>query len=368
MRADYSLCMSFSGVVNLNSAYGSVLVTGHTGFKGTWLTLLLEHFGVRVVGYSLEPTQNSLYSLLNRRDKIHETFSEIRNLEKLEKFIGETKPRAVVHLAAQPLVFESYKSPLDTFDINVVGTANLLNSCFKFKSIEKILVITTDKVYKNDNSGNRFREVDPLEGKDPYSASKVGAEAAITAWQQIQKVKGGPKLISARAGNVIGGGDLAENRLLPDIIRSVWESKTLQIRNPRSTRPWQHVLDPIWGYLLILSRSTEKEISPAFNFGPSEPSLSVEEVVDVCRNFFLSRAHINNFLKKEVTDTLSIDNSIESAKLELDSSLAHNELKWQPKWNQHESIERTINWWQNVTQNSISPLDACNSDIEDFLK
>lgn len=358
--------MSFSGGIDLNPTYGTVLVTGHTGFKGTWLTLLLEHFGVNVVGYSLKPTKNSLYSQLERRHKIHETFSEIRNLEKLEKFISKTKPRAVVHLAAQPLVFESYKSPLDTFDINVMGTANLLDSCFKFDSIEKILIITTDKVYKNDNLGNRFKEDDPLEGKDPYSASKVGAEAVISAWQQIQNLQGGPKVISARAGNVIGGGDLGENRLLPDVIRSITQVEDLQIRNPKSTRPWQHVLDPISGYLSILSRSMDKYISPAYNFGPSEPSLSVEEVLDVCQNTLNNKLTINYF-KPENSGSKQIKIKKESDKLELDSSLSQSELGWQPIWSQSDSIKRTINWWESVNNFHKTPLEACIFDIQEFL-
>jgi len=358
--------MSFSGCIDLNSTYGTVLVTGHTGFKGTWLTLLLEHFGVNVVGYSLKPTKNSLYSLLERRDKIHETFSEIRNLEKLEKFISKTKPRAVVHLAAQPLVFESYKSPLDTFDINVMGTANLLNSCFKFGSIEKILTITTDKVYKNDNLKKRFKEDDPLKGKDPYSASKVGAEAVISAWQQIQSLQGGPTVISARTGNVIGGGDLGEYRLLPDVIRSITQINDLEIRNPKSTRPWQHVLDPLWGYLSILSRSSDNEISSAYNFGPSEPSLSVEEVLDVCQNTLNNKLTIN-YLKSENSGLIQIKNKKESDILELDSSLSKSELDWEPVWSQSESIKRTIKWWESVNNSHKTPLEACNFDIQEFL-
>lgn len=358
--------MSFSGGIDLNSAYGTVLVTGHTGFKGTWLTLLLEHFGVNVVGYSLNPTKNSLYSLLERKDKIHEIFSEIRNLEKLEKFISKIKPRAVVHLAAQPLVFESYKSPLETFDINVMGTANLLNSCFKLDSIEKILIITTDKVYKNDNLGDRFKEDDPLEGKDPYSASKVGAETVISAWQQIQNLHGGPTVISARTGNVIGGGDLGENRLMPDVIRSISQINNLEIRNPKSTRPWQHVLDPIWGYLSILSRSSDKEISPAYNFGPSEASLSVEEVLDVCQNTLNNKLRIN-FLNSENSGSIQIKNKKESDKLELDSSLSKSELGWEPVWSQSESVKRTINWWKSVNNFHKTPLEACIFDIQEFL-
>jgi CDP-glucose 4,6-dehydratase len=297
---------------------------------------------------------------------VGEIIGDIRDKNLVKSTFDKFKPSTVIHLAAQPLVSEGYRNPIHTFETNVMGTANLLNSCFKFNSIEKILIITTDKVYKNDNLGNRFKENDPLEGKDPYSASKVGAEAVISAWQQIQNLHGGPTVISARTGNVIGGGDLGENRLLPDVIRSITQLDDLQIRNPKSTRPWQHVLDPIWGYLSILSRSSDKEISPAYNFGPSEPSLSVEEVLDVCQNTLNNKLSIN-FLKSENGGSKQIKNKKESDKLELDSGLSNSELGWEPVWSQSDSVKRTIKWWESVNDAHKTPLEACIFDIQEFL-
>ncbi|MBI3429249.1 MAG: CDP-glucose 4,6-dehydratase [Actinobacteria bacterium] len=231
---------------------GPVLVTGHTGFKGTWLTLLLEKLDVPVVGLSLPALPNSLFERTNRFGVIQESFTDIRDFESVLKFVESTAPSVVIHMAAQPLVFESYKTPRETFEVNVMGSVNVLSASFEVGSVEAIGVITTDKVYRNDNSGRAFVETDALEGKDPYSASKVGTEATSAAWRQIAKVSGGPKVISLRAGNVLGGGDWAENRLLPDLIRGYANGFATTVRNPQSTRPWQHVLDPLRGYILAL--------------------------------------------------------------------------------------------------------------------
>ena len=251
---------------------GPILVTGHTGFKGTWLTLLLETLGIRVVGISLPPESDSLYSLMARKNKIEEKFIDIRNLSDLHRTIQKFSPSAVLHMAAQPLVLESYESPLLTFETNVSGSANLFQSCLETSSVKSIGVITTDKVYKNLGSGRAFTESDPLEGRDPYSASKVGTESVVTAWREISLNNSGPQIFSLRAGNVLGGGDRATNRLLPDIVKSKLYGSPLLVRNPRSTRPWQHVLDPLHGYLLALEKSLSNEIAPAYNFGPESKS------------------------------------------------------------------------------------------------
>ena len=200
---------------------GPLLLTGHTGFKGTWMTFLLEHLNVPVIGYALPAEEDSLYARSIRTGSITEVFGDIRDYRKLEHFIDQGKPSVIVHMAAQPLVLKSYDSPLETFDVNVMGTANLLDIAFKRDYIKTILVVTTDKVYRNDNMGNPFSENDSLEGKDPYSASKVGTEAVVKAWQQIASTTGGPRVVSVRAGNVIGGGDYARDRIIPDIIRGI---------------------------------------------------------------------------------------------------------------------------------------------------
>jgi CDP-glucose 4,6-dehydratase len=343
----------------LKALNGPILITGHTGFKGTWLTLLLEHIGLEVVGISLPAEEESLYQRMQRLGKIPESFIDIRNFELTQKKIKEFAPTAVIHMAAQPLVLNSYNSPRETFDINVMGTANVLDASFASESVKAVVAVTTDKVYKNLNKNNRFTENDTLSGKDPYSASKVGAEAAISAWQQMALVNDGPRVISVRAGNVIGGGDFAENRLLPDLIRGFSNNASVSIRNPHSTRPWQHVLDPLNGYLLALAHGLEGGDESAFNFGPPEESLFVEEVVKIAANSWGDSAE---FIFEQ-----EMNSDRESVTLRLDSTLANKVLNWNPSWDQKASIVSTMNWWRKVLINNINPTEACLSDIKLLL-
>jgi CDP-glucose 4,6-dehydratase len=323
------------------------------------LTLLLEHIGLEVVGISLPAEEESLYQRMQRLGKIPESFIDIRNFELTQKKIKEFAPTAVIHMAAQPLVLNSYNSPRETFDINVMGTANVLDASFASESVKAVVAVTTDKVYKNLNKNNRFTENDTLSGKDPYSASKVGAEAAISAWQQMALVNDGPRVISVRAGNVIGGGDFAENRLLPDLIRGFSNNASVSIRNPHSTRPWQHVLDPLNGYLLALAHGLEGGDESAFNFGPPEESLFVEEVVKIAANSWGDSAE---FIFEQ-----EMNSDRESVTLRLDSTLANKVLNWNPSWDQKASIVSTMNWWRKVLINNINPTEACLSDIKLLL-
>ena len=339
---------------------GPVLVTGHTGFKGTWLTLLLEELGVEVVGYSLAPEADSLYDRIGREGKILEKFADIRDLNSIQNFILRTKPVTVIHLAAQPLVIESYKSPRETFETNVLGTVNLLDSAFKSSQIKAFISITTDKVYKNDNRGVAFKESDALSGKDPYSASKVGSEAAIAAWQQIAKSLGGPKVVATRAGNVIGGGDWAKDRLIPDLIRGFSRGEVVHVRNPMSTRPWQHVLDPLIGYLLTLQEVLNGSDIESINFGPAETSLAVSEVVEIAKNSWGESANV----KLES----SADSVYEASKLELSSRLAKEMLNWDPVWSQRSAVQATTEWWKGLLLNGKEPLELCQNDIRFALK
>lgn len=338
-----------------NSIDGPVLVTGHTGFKGTWLTLLLEELGIEVVGYSLAPEEDSLYDRIGRKGKILEEYADIRDLNSIQNFIMRTKPVTVIHLAAQPLVIESYKSPRETFETNVLGTVNLLDAAFQTETVKAFLAITTDKVYKNDNRGVAFKESDALSGKDPYSASKVGSEAAIAAWQQISKSLGGPKVVATRAGNVIGGGDWAKDRLIPDLIRGFSLGEVVQVRNPMSTRPWQHVLDPLVGYLLTLQEVLNGSDIESVNFGPSETSLAVSEVVEIAVKSWGEPATV----KLES----SADSVYEASKLELSSLLAKEMLNWEPVWNQRSAIQATTEWWKSLLLNGKDPLELCQNDI-----
>ena len=314
---------------------GPLLLTGHTGFKGTWMTFLLEHLKVPVVGYSLPPEKDSLFDRSERSGAIPEAFEDIRDYEALEGFMDLHNPSTIIHMAAQPLVLKSYETPRETFDVNVMGTVNVLDIAFKKDFIKAIIVVTTDKVYRNDNSGRAFIESDPLGGKDPYSASKVGTEAAVAAWQQIAKVSGGPKVVCVRAGNVIGGGDLADNRIIPDLIRGVMSGRHVEIRNPNSTRPWQHVLDPCKGYLMALELALIKDGPSHLNFGPKDPSIPVKDIIKIGTKTLTQI--------QTITASQSVgDVKIEAKALDLNSDLAAHDLNWKPVWTQEKSRRENI--------------------------
>lgn len=342
---------------HLRELPGPVLVTGHTGFKGTWLTLLLQRLGVEVLGFSLAPESGSLFDRANRTGAIPEIFHDICDVSSLKLFLATHLPSAVIHMAAQPLVIESYIHPRQTFQTNVMGTVNILEAAFNTPSVKAVVVVTTDKVYRNDNSGRAFIETDPLAGKDPYSASKVGAEAAVAAWQQISKVSDGPTVVAVRAGNVIGGGDWAENRLMPDLIRGFSSGKVVTVRSPDSTRPWQHVLDPLHGYIMALEAVLDGKAIDALNFGPDASSLTVREVVEISRRAWSSSASVKYEDGEDTREAIS---------LQLNSTAARDSLHWRPRWLQTESVVSTVKWWDEVLNNSTNPEDACGRDI-DFL-
>ena len=346
----------------LKQVDGPIMVTGHTGFKGTWMTMLLEKLGLEVVGYSLPPTNSSLFQKLNRTGKIPEVFGDIRNEKELNSFFLSVKPKYVIHMAAQSLVIKSYVRPEETFSINVMGTINVLNASLKSGSVKTIGVVTTDKVYKNNNSGCQFVESDPLGGKDPYSASKVAAESVIEAWNNLRIKNGGPVILALRAGNVIGGGDLSENRIMPDIVRSMISGKEVAVRNPTSTRPWQHVLDPLFGYLIAIlnSKNTQNNRPLAFNFGPTEPSFSVQELLEIIEGNFPGLIKINY-------RTSELISNLESRFLDLNSNLAKEELFWEPAWSQKDAIISTINWWQRVIRDESSASNAIHDEILKLL-
>jgi CDP-glucose 4,6-dehydratase len=340
---------------------GPLLLTGHTGFKGTWMTFLLEHLNVPVVGYSLPAERDSLFDRAERTGVIPEAFADIRDYETLESFIDLHKPSTIIHMAAQPLVLKSYESPRETFDVNVMGTVNVLDVAFKKKFVQAVIVVTTDKVYKNNQKARPFLETDPLEGKDPYSASKVGTEAVVAAWQQIAKVSGGPKILSVRAGNVIGGGDFASARLLPDVIRSIYFDKPIDIRNPESTRPWQYVLDPLRGYLLAMEHTLDFSGLRSLNFGPNEHAITVGEVLNIAQK---QLQYGQAQLKYELGSIAkSGEVRLESTYLDLDSNEALKLLNWRPVYSQTESIERTLSWWRQVIIEKSSARDVTKTEI-----
>jgi CDP-glucose 4,6-dehydratase len=355
----YSDIMMFKELSHIQAINGPILVTGHTGFKGTWLTLLLESLNMEVIGLALPPDPESLYSRASRTGKIKEEFIDIRDSKLVNKFIDFNKPKIIIHLAAQSLVLKSYKNPKYTFEVNVNGTANLLDAAIKNDSTEVVLTTTTDKVYENIGLGKPFLESDPLKGKDPYSASKVATENVIFAWREISKGNNGPKLLTARSGNVIGGGDFSENRLMPDLVRAFSSNAELVIRNSISTRPWQHVLDPITGYLLMINNALKGSDLEILNFGPSEKSLQVKEVVEIATKFWGSES-------KVVYNEKS--NELEAETLELDSKLARNKLGWVPFWSQKNAIIDTVNWWKDVINKTFTVEQRCKIEIQKLLE
>jgi CDP-glucose 4,6-dehydratase len=341
---------------------GPILLTGHSGFKGTWLTFLLEELGIPVVGFSLPPLKESLYLRADRLGRIPEIFGDVRDLSLLRKTFREFKPECVVHLAAQPLVIDSYEMPIDTFATNVIGCANLLEVATTTESVRTIACITTDKVYENNNNNLKFLEGDALRGKDPYSASKVASESVIDAWRNLANHRNQAKVLTLRSGNVIGGGDYANNRLMPDIIRNIFLSESIVIRNPHATRPWQHVLDPLIGYLLSLKYALTDEVAEydTFNFGPTEDSLSVAEVIDIVRSYY-PRLNISEMIKNS-------KKTYEAETLQLDSTRANTLLGWMPKMSQKEAVISTISWWVDNLENNLDAEALCKNEIKKLLQ
>ena len=335
-----------------------ILITGHTGFKGTWMALFLKQLGVEVIGYSLTPEESSLYNACKLRNTFTEKFCDINEKKVLHNFIQKHKPAVIFHLAAKPLVLDSYKFPYETFQVNALGTASILDVATRFNFIKVIGAVTTDKVYRNRDSSKRFKETDYLEGSDPYSESKVAAESAIRAWQKVSKLNNGPTIVSLRSGNVIGGGDLSENRLLPDIIKANRRGLVLNIRNKNSTRPWMHVLDSIYGYLLAAEKNLSNDKYPVFNFSPSGKSLAVKQVVEIA-NTKLPKLKVR-------LNTENVENG-ESKYLELDSTLARNILKWNPQFSQEQAIQDTVDWWVNIENLNKTPKQMCEETTSNYL-
>ena len=329
------------------------LVTGHTGFKGTWLVNLLKSKGHIVSGFSLAPESESLFNLSNTNSILeNQCTGDIRSFDQLEKFSKLFTPDVVVHMAAQSLVPYSYKFPFETFETNLIGTLNVLRIFRTNSNVKCVLIVTSDKVYLNKNSKIPFTESDALGGSDPYSASKSIADIATQSW--VASFKGQPTVI-ARAGNVIGGGDFNKERLIPELVTSFLENKPPVVRYPNMVRPWQHVLDPLFGYVLLLEASLKNDVKNSFNFGPTDASLNVQEVVEIAKLAWPEKIQYQIF---------SDGTELESEKLQLNSDLARTDLNWKPVWSQRDSITSTIKWWKKVISNEDSALNACISDIE----
>lgn len=341
-----------------------VFVTGHTGFKGSWLTYWLKILGAEVVGYALSPhTKPSHFELLKLDIESH--LENICDFDTLQKTLKRSEPDIIFHLAAQPLVRYSYQNPVETFQTNVMGTVNLLEAARNCPSLKAIVVVTTDKCYENLEQKIGYIETDRMGGYDPYSNSKGCAELVVSSYRnsffnlnEFQK-KHSVLLSTARAGNVIGGGDWSEDRLLPDIIKGAVEGRKTLIRYPKSTRPWQHVLEPLSGYLMLGVRllNGEKEFAEAWNFGPEENnSLSVENVLEIA-----------NRIWDKISFEIDTNNNHyhEAGLLSLNISKAKNKLGWKPKWSNLTSITNTIEWYKEFYLNQSI---ITNHQISTFLK
>ena len=323
-----------------------VFVTGHTGFKGSWLVTMLQGMGADVTGFSLPETgEPSLFTQL-KLGKIKDLRGDIRDLAVLQKALAAGAPDFVFHLAAQPLVRLSYRQPLETFAVNVTGTANLLESCRSLENPCAVICVTSDKCYRNHERSEPYREDEPLGGHDPYSASKAAAEIIISSYRDSFFPSDGPvRVASVRAGNVIGGGDWAQDRLVPDCMRALRKGGTIEVRNPDSTRPWQHVLEPLSGYLTLAAALARAKPDPAlcsaFNFGPSAGSTrSVRDLVTALLRHWPGKW-------REVVDTAGPH---EAGKLDLAIDKAGSLLGWKPTWSFDETVEQTVHWYRRYSR------------------
>lgn len=317
----------------------SVLVTGHTGFKGAWLSTWLYQLGAKVTGLSLEPpTTPNLYEEIGLAHLIaNDIRVDIRDYDALASAFAEYKPSVVFHLAAQSLVRDSYLDPLGTFSTNVLGTAHALEAARHCGAVEAIVVVTTDKCYENQESLHRYREGDRLGGYDPYSTSKACAELVASCWRSSYGAGGMPRIASARAGNVIGAGDWSANRLLPDCFHAFANNASVHLRHPQAVRPWQHVLEPLNGYLLLaesLGSTNGSEFSQAWNFGPgSDSEACVGDVASMAAKAWGPTAKIELAIASQTLH--------EAGQLRLDSTLAHTKLNWTPQWSLAKAVEAT---------------------------
>jgi CDP-glucose 4,6-dehydratase len=331
------------------------LITGHTGFKGVWLSLMLRQRGHLVSGISLQPEVGSLFARAEIGKFLENDIRcDIRESSKLNSYFIDLNPDVVVHLAAQALVRESYKNPIDTFETNVMGTLNVIKASQLVRDLKAQLIITTDKVYKNINKASGYLETDALGGQDPYSASKAMADIAAQSWLASFE---NPLTAIARAGNVIGGGDVCADRLIPDLVHSYSSGLTPKLRAPESIRPWQHVLDCLNGYLILIDKVLDGSADGAWNFGPDQnQTKTVADVANIAGAVWGAEKSWENDLGTHPH---------EASVLILDSNKARTKLGWSDKLNFEESVEWTINWYKNVN-NGNDPLEETLKNIREF--
>ena len=345
-----------------------VFITGHTGFKGTWLLNVLHTMGAELKGYALPPLNElDIYNQINAKELCSSVEADIQDFEKLKKEILDFQPDFIFHLAAQPLVKLSYDVPLETFNVNTQGSANLLDALRSLYKACICVMITTDKVYSNLESGHYYHENDKLGGYDPYSASKAAAEIIIDSYRNSffnpKDYTQHKKSVSvARAGNVIGGGDWSKDRIIPDVIRALNDQKVIQVRNPNSVRPWQHVLEPLLGYISLAANQFKQpeKFSTSFNFGPNKnDTLPVSELVT---------QSIKSWGKGTSEHKVDDEAVHEAGLLHLDISKAKELLNWQPKMNSEQAIQHTIEWYKVALNDKKNITEFTKQQINDYLK
>ena len=342
-----------------------VLITGTTGFKGAWLSFWLNKIGAKVIGIALKPEKNSiLFKSLKLDKKIQQYYFDITNFKKLNEIIKLKKPDIIFHLAAQSIVSNSFKDPLNTFKTNILGSANVLES-FRINKIPSLVYITSDKCYLNLDKKKEYKETDILGGIDNYSSSKASAEIIFSSYfnSYFAKEKN-ISLVSVRAGNVVGGGDMKANRIVPDVVKSLVNGKRLILRNPKATRPWQHVLEPLSGYLLVghklINKQLKNNVLPSWNFGPKTIN---------CKNVeFITKMILNNWKKPNFKFSINDKKNYHESKfLSLNIGKAKKELNWEPRLNLVETFELTVDWYKfYFEKKKIEQLT--NQQIEFFLK
>lgn len=330
-----------------------VLVTGHTGFKGPWLVAMLEMLGAKTLGYALAPETNpSMYKLIRGDTLCESVIADLRDLETLSHTVKRFRPDCVIHMGAQSLVRRSYRDPVDTFESNITGTMNVLEAIRQYDGACAAVIVTTDKVYAESGLGKPYVEDDKLGGHDPYSTSKAACELVTESYRlsyfhPTKHARHGKAIATARAGNVIGGGDWCEDRLIPDVVRAMSAGESVRIRNPRSTRPWQHVLEPLTGYLTLAAKLLVEptKYASAFNFGPDENDvLEVEKVVQLAlKSWGSGRYHID----------IDPNAPHEAALLRISSDKAKRELGWYPKWNASTAIGKTVDWYRHAMSDPL---------------
>jgi CDP-glucose 4,6-dehydratase len=342
-----------------------VLVTGHTGFKGSWLSIWLHELGAEVIGIAKDPyTERDNYVLSGLKNKIIDLRGDITDGTLMKELFQKYQPEIVFHLAAQPLVRLSYEIPVETYQTNVMGTINILEAIRKTDSVKVGVMITTDKCYENKEQIWGYRENEPMGGYDPYSSSKGAAEIAIASWRRSffnpkQYDKHGKSIASVRAGNVIGGGDWAKDRIIPDCIRALEANKIIEIRSPKAIRPWQHVLEPLSGYMLLAKKMWEEptKYSEGWNFGPKAESIAT--VWDVASKV------IDNYGKGKLND-LSDPNALHEANLlMLDINKAKFNLAWEPRMEINQCISLTVDWYKQYNDTDVYQL--CIKQIHKYL-